>query len=110
MKAVIITIGLVLALTSIAMARPPVRQGPPGPIGPQGVQGEQGIQGLQGDAGRNGEGVNRQTPVGVGLDAVLWQSPKEVFGVETQYRFDERNNEHSVFAVGKVNIWKLFHK
>jgi hypothetical protein len=78
--------------------------------GETGDVGETGATGEAGATGNDGEGVHRQSSAGVGLDVVLWQSPKETLGVETQYKFDERNNEHSVYVVGKVNLWKWLKK
>ena len=110
MRAVLLTLIMVLALSGVAFAKPHSKVGPMGPQGPQGPQGIQGVQGEQGIQGPVGEGVNRQNPAGVGLDAILWQSPKEVFGVAATYRFDERNNEHSTFLVGQINLWKMLKK
>jgi hypothetical protein len=78
-----------------------------GETGEQGIQGETGATGA---TGVDGEGVHRQNAAGVGLDAILWQSPKEVFGVAAEYRYDERNDEHSAYVVGQLNLWKLLKK
>lgn len=54
--------------------------------------------------------VERDGPRGIGADVVLWESPKEVFAVESQYKYDGMNQEHSIFFVGKLNLWKMFAK
>jgi hypothetical protein len=46
-------------------------------------------------------------PYGVGLDIMLWQSPKQVFGVEASGRYDVNNESFGAFVVGKVNLWSL---
>ena len=49
----------------------------------------------------------RDNPVGVGVDAVVWENQKETVGVEVQGRYDTQNEETAVYVVGKVNLWKM---
>ena len=52
----------------------------------------------------------RESPFGVGLDAKVWDFQKmkntvqglDAIGVE--YRYDDNNNEHSVYFVGSVDL------
>ena len=56
-------------------------------------------------------GVERESPLGLGLDVVVYESDKwwlEEVSVES--RFDLENNENAVFFVGKLNAWKLLKK
>ena len=46
--------------------------------------------------------------LGVGLDAIVYESENELFGAATEYRYDATNGGHSVYAVGKVNLWKMW--
>lgn len=47
----------------------------------------------------------RRNPVGVGVDALVWEDGN--YGAEVQYRYDGQNSEHSTYLVGQVNIFKL---
>lgn len=53
-------------------------------------------------------GQERESPLGIGLDVVVYESDKwylEEVAVES--RFDLENNENAVFFVAKANLWKL---
>lgn len=59
--------------------------------------------------GAKGDSAERnQLEAGPGVDVLLWQSPKGIFGVETQYRYDTQSNSHAVYGVLKVNAWGWF--
>lgn len=72
----------------------------------KGDKGDKGIQGEQGIAGENN--VDR-TIAGGGIDALLWQSKDKIWGLESQYRYDANNVQHSIYGVVKVNLWDIFN-
>ena len=74
-------------------------------IGQQGEPGEDGVDGINGR-----DAKERKNQAGVGVDALLWQSPGENLGFETQYKYDIRNKEHSVYGVMKLNLWGLIKR
>lgn len=52
----------------------------------------------------------RENPLGVGLDIVVWESSKAapvIKALEIQEKYDFQNKENSVYGVLKVNLWNL---
>lgn len=45
---------------------------------------------------------------GLGADVVLLETDGFVEEVRSDYRFDARNNNHSVYLVGRVNLFQWF--
>ena len=111
MKRLFFIVALVLVMTSIAFAKPPA--GPAGPVGPQGEIGPQGPAGVDGINGTNGSDAvceDRDTPIGVGADILVFQTKDKNVGFEAQYRYDLNNDESSLFGVVKVNLWEKLQK
>ena len=73
-----------------------------------GLKGEDGKDGIDGRDGRDAD--VRRNPAGLGIDAILWQTSDENVGIETQYKYDIQNDEHSVYGVMKLNLWKMLKR
>lgn len=56
------------------------------------------------------EQYDRDNPLGVGADIVVWQNEAKTVGVEVQEKYDFANEENSAFAVVKLNVWDMFKK
>lgn len=64
------------------------------------------LQGVDTDTWR----PERKNPAGVGIDLMLWQNANKNAGFESQYKYDMRNKEHSIYGVVKVNLWDMLKK
>ena len=53
---------------------------------------------------------DRDNPMGVGSDITVWQNETKNIGVEVQEKYDFANEENSVYAVVKVNLWDMLKK
>ena len=52
------------------------------------------------------EDKHHDNTFGLGADVVVWEGKKFVEEVRTDYRYDIRNDNHSIFLVGKMNVFK----
>lgn len=105
---VVISIIASLVLLNVCFAKS-CPQCPPVPQGPQGEQGEKGNTGAQGDKGESGDNTLK-TPYGAGLDVIVWESKSKNVAVETEYKYDVNNQDHSIYGIVKVNLWEMLTK
>lgn len=54
--------------------------------------------------------TDRDNPMGLGVDAIVWQNEAKNVAVEVQEKYDIQNEENSVFAVVKLNLFEMFAK
>jgi hypothetical protein len=80
-----------------------------GSEGPKGDKGDKGDQGIQGIPGSDAS-CDKDIAAGPGIDLLLWHNAKNTVAVESQYKWDVINSEHSVYGVVKVNVWDMLFK
>jgi hypothetical protein len=53
---------------------------------------------------------DRDNPMGIGADLVVYQTESKNVGVEIQEKYDFANKENSVYVVAKINVFDMFKK
>ena len=53
---------------------------------------------------------DRDNPMGIGADFVVYQTESKNVGVEIQEKYDFANRENSVYVVAKINVFDMFKK
>jgi len=53
---------------------------------------------------------DRDNPVGLGVDVIVYQNEAKNIAVEVQEKYDVANEENSIYAVMKLNLFEMLTK